>query len=498
MEAIYQPSPWQQRYHALTVDEALGAGSGGPGKTITLIWEPLEQIVTENDRMLLPKNHPHHLDPGQSSGWCLHLRRTRTMLDQTIAKTMKCYPLIDPQAHWDGSRSTWTFSSGYKVQFGHCKDPDDYLAYYSSEFTLLIFDELNQFLEKQYQEIKTRLRTSDPVLMKMLKTRSMSNPVVQHEGQDFTINDPYWVRKHFVDPAPEGNTVIRKRFKMSDGSIRHKTRIYLPARLSDNPNKEFRLNYEHQLRDAPPHVRRALLEGDWYHVANGFYADAWQSELHVCEPFAIPSDWPVFRSMDWGYKAPGCIYWAALDPDDTLFVFREYTFQGKYAREVAARVKEIEEDEGLWKGKRSTISGPADTQLWEARGDSGRSKAEDFSAEGISWVPADKKSRRRNAERFIERLRDHQNGTVAPGIVFFNTCRNALKTIPSMPRDPSDPELPMDGGSDHWHDCILYLCAYVSRRDGWAKRQSDEEDDEDEDERDGRRHKWGRAYGSNL
>lgn len=496
MEAIYQPSAWQQEFHALDVDEALGAGSAGPGKTVTLIWEPLAQINCENERMLLPKNHPNFLEPGQSSGWCLHLRRTRTMLDQTIARTMRLYPRVDPNVKWDTQRATWTFSSGYRIQFGHCKDPDDYLAYYSNEYSILICDELNQFLENQYDELKTRVRSSDPVLRKMLKIRSMSNPVVQHDGQDFLVNDPNWVRKRFVDEAPGGRTILRKWVTMSDGTRKCLTRMYLPAKLSDNPDKAFRDAYELRLRDAPVHVRRALLEGDWYFVAHGYYAEAWNPDLHICEPFAIPSDWPVFRSMDWGFKKPGCIYWAALDPDDTLFVFREYTFQGKTAREVAQRVREIEEEEGLWKGKRSNISGPADTQLWEQRGEVGRSKAEEFSAEGVSWVPADKRSRMRNAERLIGRLKSHQNGTCAPGIVFFNTCRNAIKTIPSIPRDKNDPELPMDGGDDHWQDAIHYLCAYVSRREKWAQRASG--DREDDDEEDKKPQRWGRAYGNNL
>jgi hypothetical protein len=362
-----------------------------------------------------------------------------------------------------------------------------------SSQTHLAFDELCQFLKSQYQELKTRVRSSDPILRKMLKIRSMSNPMVTHDGQDFTVRDPYWVRKLFVDPAPEGNVMLTKTVRMSDGSHQKITRMYLPARLSDNPDAAFRDDYERRLRDAPAHVRRALLEGDWYTIANGFYSDAWNPDLHVCDPFEIPSDWPKFRSMDWGHKVPGCIHWAALDPDDTLFVFREYTFQGKTARAVAERVHEIEDDLGLWKDGRSTASGPADTQLWEERGDSGRSKAEDFAAEGISWVPADKKSRRRNAERIIERLSNHGNGTTAPGIVFFRNCKQIIKTLPSMPRQEGDPETPMDGGDDHWHDSCCYLVSYVSRRDGWAKRDQDDDDDERDDKPKARR--VGRGYG---
>ena len=55
----YKPSPWGTKFHALRVDEALGGGSAGPGKTTALIADPSEQIAVEHVRCLKtfdPKN----------------------------------------------------------------------------------------------------------------------------------------------------------------------------------------------------------------------------------------------------------------------------------------------------------------------------------------------------------------------------------------------------------------------------------------------------------
>lgn len=509
---VYQPSAWQQRFHRTRADEVFGAGSAGPGKTVTLTWDPLEQVMTEAtrcQRRFDPKNEimvrladwaleragetdtrlradawaeKCTIVPGNSVGWALHVRRTRTMLDQTLLKFRRGYLAVDPGMHWDNERLIATFSSGLHFQFGHMKDPMDWEQYFSNEYTHIAFDELIQFLENQYDQLKSRLRTSDWVLARMLRCVSASNPVMTHSGEEFTADrNPYWVRERFVDPAPEGNTLLRKNVKMSDGSIETITRIYLPAKLADNPDPEFARRYEIRLRDMKPHVRRALLDGDWYVVAGAFYSDAWNPNLHVCEPFAIPSDWPVFRSMDWGHKAPGCIHWAALDPEGTLFVFREVMFRLKSAAQMAQRVKDVEEDEGCWDDSRnrSGATGWADTQLWERRGDVGRSKAEEFAARGVTWIPADKKSRRRNAERLLERLTSHEDGKTAPGIVFFKNCVNAIRLLPSIPTDPTDSEVPMDGGQDHPHDSILYLVAGVSRYDGGEKRYDVEDEDDD-------------------
>ncbi len=497
---IYTPSPWGARYHDTTADEVLGGGSAGPGKTACLIADPLKQIVTEHNRTRLPKDHPDYLEPGMSKGWALYLRRLNVTLDQIILRAKRMYQQIDPSIHWDAEHSTMVFPRcGYRYQFGHCKDPNDWERYFSNEYTELMLDEANQFLEVQYDWLTTRVRTDDHVLMNMLKIRLMSNPVVQLEEQSVVIRDPFWLRRLFVDPYkrrglypwcgrdnPETGkkgVVLTKKVTRGDGSVAKTTRLYLPAWLSDNPNKAFRDSFERQLLTKKPHVRRALIGGDWYSTASGFYADSWIESMHICQPFQIPDEWPVFRAMDWGFKKHGCIYWAALDPEGTLYVFREYTFRGRSATQVAERVKEIEKDEGLWKKGRSIVHGPADTQLWEARGDSGLSKAEEFAKVGVMWVPADKRSRARNAERLLIRLDDHDNGSTTPGIVFFSSCERAIGTIPAIPTSPGNPDEPMDGGEDHWHDAILYLCSYVSRRDAWQRpNQGDEEFDEDFDD----------------
>lgn len=481
--SIYTPSVWGQKYHSLTQDEALGAGSAGPGKSLVLLYEPLQQIVLEHARCADP-DHPHRLNWGMSTGWALHLRRQYKMLAQTLVRAQRSFPLIDPGARWVASENTWIFSSGYRYQFGHCNDADDWDQYMSSEFSLIMFDELVQFQEEQYDQVITRLRSSDPLLSQMLKVRSMSNPVMRRESdEDFTVNNPYWVRERFVEPARDGNVTLKRRLQMQDGTTEWRTWIYLPARLSDNPDPAFARNYEKQLQSAKPYIRRALLDGDWYVTAHSYFGDVWNERLHICPAFKIPGEWPVCRSMDWGYKTPGCIHWAALDPEGTAYVFEEYYFQGKTADEVAKDVRDIEKRLGLWgKNNRSRVTGPADTQLWEQRGNVGKSKAQEFLDRGVPWVQADKKSRQANAERLAARLGDHAGGTKNPGIVFFSRCRNILRTLPSIQTNPKNVNEPADGGDDHAYDSVSYLAAYLSRGPSYVGKREDDEDDYDKEE----------------
>ena len=87
---------------------------------------------------------------------------------------------------------------------------------------------------------------------------------------------------------------------------------------------------------------------------------------------------------------------------------------------------------GWSNGRKSKLTGPADTQLWEQRGDTGKTKAQAMADKGVYWTKADKRSRLRNAELLTARLKDHDGGTTTPGIVFFDTCQEITKLIPAI------------------------------------------------------------------
>lgn len=498
LESIYQPSPWQWRYHlterpdtrerrekklpAGSPIEILGAGSAGPGKTTALVWDPIiTQAAEEHLRCANPR-HPFPLRWGESKGKALHLRRAIPHLEQTIAETHKLFPKLDPGAKWDQQNKTWLFQSGYTYKMGHCVEKNDWQQYFSQQFTHIGFDESVQFETEQYDQIRGRCRTTDPVLKYKLRVCSMSNPVMRSDASvSINVSNPHWVRDRFVEPHPEGNVMLIEPFKMQDGTPDYHCRIYLPARLTDNPDLEFRRQYEATLQGLPEHIRQAQLFGNWYLVVGAFFSAAWNPQMHVSSPVRIPDDWPKFRTMDWGYKQPGCIHWWAMDEEDNLVCFYEYTFKEKDVGEVAKDVHEIEVSLGLTKSEtKSPITGPADTQLWEQRGDAVASKAEVFASKGVSWVQADKRSRQRNAEELTRRLRGDSLGAK---IVFFTGCVNAIRTIPTIGTDDKKPEVPKDGGPDHWLDSVLYACAYASRgRIGHKTSPHGDADDDDDEE----------------
>lgn len=445
----YTASAWQERFHKLPTDEALAGGSAGCGKSWALTMDPMDQVWVEEQRC-----RRGEVTRGHSAGWALHLRREFPRLQQTIHRTKIVFPKIDPGIKWIEADHMWRFSSGYKYQFGHLKDNDSFLNYRSNEYTWLGIDEVGEIEHRDaYDELCLRVRTGDPVLAKSRRIRCTSNPVGN------------WVRDYFVDPAPHGKVIIRRKIDTGEG-IETRSRIYLPATLDDNPDPEFRRQYRASLMERPEHIQQALLYGNWYLVVGAFFADAWVHDKVVVTPFPIPAGVKRFRSGDWGYRQPCVILWWAVMPDGELICYRERTFNGPKAQrlldaeQVAMEIRKIEKEHGEWNNitDRSKLSGYMDNQLWEERGKKGKSMADDMAAIGVVWQRATK-GRRQAAMQVVKRLRVRGLND-RPALMFFSTCRNSISTIPALKADETeDFEVPEKGPKDHWYDAVSYACA---------------------------------------
>jgi len=450
--------------------------------SMVLLADPLEQVWVEHIRCLqddraIPdafpddikaaiKNNP--LRWGYSEGWALHLRRTLTRLGETIERAHRMFPLIDPDVDWNEKKSMFTFSSGFKYQFGHCKDRNDHTNYLGQQYSWVGFDELIEFLERQYHAICARCRSGDKVLMKMLKKRSMSNPKLSDaKGESIDVDDPMWVRRYFVDPAPQGNTIIRKKVTLKSGEETYVRKLYLPATLYDNPDKDFVRQYEIELRSRPKHIQDAYLHGKWDSVVGSYFEHSYNPDIHRCRPFKIPQHWPIFRSLDWGYVSEGCLGYYALDPTlDILYKFWNCVFKKKRVGDfVTSVMKPFEMANKLWNPfAGSLIYGPADTQIWEERGESALSKYQEFVQNGVDWCYADKRSREDNAQRVHERLTAHENFSRPPKLIFFENCQQSYQVLSGMQTDPNKPTEPLKGGFDHPYDETSYACAYIHGR----------------------------------
>ena len=273
----------------------------------------------------------------------------------------------------------------------------------------------------------------------------------------------HWVKKMFVDPAPAGDSFwavdIETGETLWDDEVDAPLlkRRFIPAKLSDNPHLAKSGNYRKTLLSLPADLRRKLLDGDWSVMEGAAFAE-FNPKYHVCTPFDIPSDWRRFRAADFGYSSPSAVLWFAIDPSyETLYVYRELYGKGNTGRELAQKVLSLEENEKI-------SYGVLDSSVWHNRGHNGPSIAEEMIQEGCRWRPSDRGdgSRVAGKNRIHEllKLREIRVGEEfieIPGLIIFDTCRQLIADLPSLPVDPKGGEDIDDRATnDHTYDALRY------------------------------------------
>jgi hypothetical protein len=432
-EVIFKPNPGPQtEFLAAPEREVLFGGSAGGGKSYSLLADPMRYFSNPSFSGLI-------------------LRRTNDELRELVFKSQELYPKAYKGAKWQEKKSQWIFPSGARLWMTYLERDEDVLRYQGQSFSYIGVDELTQYATSfSWQYLRSRLRTTDPDLPIFM--RATSNP--GGPGHQ-------WVKKTFIDPAPAGQTfdatdiesgeVLRYPDTHEKAGQSLFKRKFIPAKLSDNPYLMEGGQYEANLLSLPEMQRRQLLEGDWS-IAEGAAFSEFNPNVHVCEPFDIPSDWRKFRSCDFGYSSYSAVHWYAIDPSyETLYVYRELYLSKHTGRDLAKAILSAEVGDNLQYGI-------LDSSCWHQRGNVGPSIAEEMIAEGTRWRPSDRSAGARVAgkNRLHERLKIDEE-TETPGIVFFNTCRQIiadLPTIPSCPKGTDD--IDARYASDHTYDSIRY------------------------------------------
>ena len=261
--------------------EVLYGGSAGGGKSYAMLADPLRYM-----------GHPAF------SG--LLLRHTTEELRELIFKSQELYPKIWPGIKWSERKMQWTAPSGARLWMSYLDRDDDVLRYQGLAFSWIGFDELTQWQSPYaWNYMRSRLRSTAPDLPIFM--RATTNPGGRGHA---------WVKKMFIDPSSYGrafdatdietNEVLKYPAGHSKAGKALFKRRFIPARLSDNPYLSDTGDYEAMLLSLPEQQRRQLLDGDW-DIKEGAAFTEFNRDVHVVEPFDIPSNWVKFRACDYGY-----------------------------------------------------------------------------------------------------------------------------------------------------------------------------------------------------
>lgn len=414
----------------------------------------------------------------------LMVRRQRTELMDTIRRSQRIYgPLAGWK--WHEQDKTWTSGAGAQLRFAYLERDQDAEAYQGHSYTRVYVEELGNF------------RSPEPVLKLMATLRSGAGVPC---GFRATGNPggpgQHWVRARYIDPAPPW-TVLKQPFvNPFTGETIIRDRVFIPSRVSDNRylGSDYVANLMMQGSDQ---LVKAWLAGDWTAIEGAFFNE-WDDSKHVVAPFAIPSDWLRFRSMDWGSARPFSVGWWAVVGDDyrlaedalprlpgvladqgtaslrgnrtlprgALVRYREWygCEPGKpnvglklTAEEVAQGIAEREKGDTIAYGVLDPAAfakdgGPSIAErmsLWSGGG-----------LKGPFFTPADnKRVAQAGAMGGWDQMRARLRGDgERPMLYVFSTCRDFIRTVPLLQHDANRAEDVDTDAEDHAADEARYGC----------------------------------------
>jgi hypothetical protein len=439
-EVVFQANPGpQEEFLSAGERDVLYGGAAGGGKSFALLADPLRYCHNANHRGLL-------------------LRRTLDELTELIDKSRQLYTKAFPGAKFRESKSTWHFPSGATIWFTYLDRDKDVTRFQGQAFNWIGIDEITQYPTPYvWDYLRSRLRSTDPELQENLYMRCTANP----GGVG-----GWWVKKMYIEGTPENKAFpafdidTRKTFVWPSGHEKAGQplffRKFVPARLTDNPHLMADGQYEAMLRSLPDVERKRLLEGDW-DVAEGAAFPEFSRTKHVVEPFELPTNWPRIRAADYGYSAPSCVLWGAIDWDNNIWVYRELYAKHLTAEQLADRILEAEQIDPL---PHYTV---LDSSCWNKTG-FGPSIAEVMMRQGVRWTPSDR-NRIQGKMEIHRRLADDPY-TKEPRVRFFSTCQNIVKQVAGIPLSKTNSEDVDTKAEDHAYDALRYMM--MTRMSGYA------------------------------
>lgn len=369
------------------------------------------------------------------------VRRTYGELRQNHIIPLK--EMMGRVAHYVESTKEMKFISGSRIFFRYCRNISDLDKFQGTEFDVLFIDEATQFTEEMYDMMKACVRGVNSFPKRIYLT---CNPGGRGHG---------WVKRLFIDRAYKSGECGDDYFFIKSLVTDNK------ALIKKDPS------YIKKLEALPAKLRKAWLDGEWDIFEGQFFEEFTDDQAHykdrrlthVIEPFEIPPDWIIYRSFDFGYSKPFSCDWWAIDYDGRAYLILQlYGCTGQPNEgvkwnpdKIFEKIRQIELGHRWLAGKQ--IFGVADPSIWDAsRGEAIISAADRHC---VYFQPGDNK-------RLPGWMQCHYrlafDDDEKPMVYFFNTCRDAVRTLPLLCYSDNDPEDLNTAEEDHFADSFRYFC----------------------------------------
>lgn len=154
----------------------------------------------------------------------------------------------------------------------------------------------------------------------------------------FNPNGHNWLWKRFINP--KRSDIWKRNYKA------------IEATTYDNPNLPD--DYLEQFVGLPEAWLQRFVHGSHEVFVGQIFTD-WDPEVHVVEPFFIPSQWERWMCIDPGIGHEGCVSWVARDFEGNAYYYREILEKGQPVEWWANKVFAVEAQHD-WGGPNERIA----------------------------------------------------------------------------------------------------------------------------------------------
>lgn len=365
----------------------------------------------------------------------LFIRRTFPELrDNHILTLQSAYASFprDDRPVWIADEKAFVYPGMSRLRMGYCDTEADVLQYRGQEYDVVFLEESTHLTDMQHDELDLCIRGVNGFPKRMYET---CNPgEVGHsrvkrlyidkkyhkneKAKDYTfIKAQVWDNQPLFDADPGYQAAIKE--------LKKKHRVLTPQMLKD---AMWEADYVKRLANLPEDKRKAFLDGDWNTFVGQMFSE-FDDEVHVCDPFPIPSYWTRYVAFDYGQDmfAP---LWIAEDEYNNIVVYNELARPDLNVPNAAtALLDENAKIQREYPGKVSAFLAPPD--MWHRGSDTGVERAITFAANGVPLVKSG--SSRIDGWARVKEYLMIRGGK--PRTRIFNTCTNLIECMHQLQYD---------------------------------------------------------------
>lgn len=288
--------------------EVLLSGSAGTGKS----------------RACLEKLHALALmNPGMRG---LIVRKTLSSLGSTALVTWREHVIKEALNNslvkfYGGSAeqpAQYRYSNGSVIIVGGM---DKATRIMSSEYDVIFCQEAIELTENDWESLTTRLRNGKISFQQIMADTNPDTPT-------------HWLKQR----CNRGQTVCLES--------RHEDN---PVLFDDNGELTESGKAYLSILDALTGPRYQRLRKGLWVAAEGIIYEEWDAAVHLVDQYEIPSTWPRYWSVDFGFVHPFVLQCWAEDPDGRLTLYREIFHTGRTVDQHAAKILSYVTDRrGQW------------------------------------------------------------------------------------------------------------------------------------------------------